>query len=40
MPRKEYPPFFEKAIPVAMIVIGLLILVLLVITVLVALKVF
>ena len=39
MPQKEYPPFFEKAIPIAMVIIGLLILVVLVVTVLIYLKI-
>lgn len=38
MPQKEYPPFFEKAVPIALVVIGVLILVVLVITLLVAFK--
>jgi hypothetical protein len=29
MAKKEYPPFFEKAIPVALVVIGILAIVLL-----------
>jgi hypothetical protein len=31
MHKKEYPPFFEKAIPIALVVIGILGIVLLVI---------
>lgn len=38
MPQKEYPPFFEKAVPIALVVIGVLILVVLVIALLVAFK--
>ena len=32
MQKKEYPPFFEKAIPIALVIIGILMVVLLVIT--------
>lgn len=31
MTKKEYPPFFEKAIPIALAFIGLLVVVLLVV---------
>jgi hypothetical protein len=31
MAKKEYPPFYEKAIPIAVAVIGLLVIVVLVI---------
>ncbi len=29
MAKKEYPPFFEKAIPIALVIIGLLVIVVL-----------
>jgi flagellar biosynthesis/type III secretory pathway M-ring protein FliF/YscJ len=31
MPNKQYPPFFEKAVPVALVFLGLLVLALLVV---------
>jgi len=31
MARKQYPPFYEKAIPIALVIIGLLVVALLVI---------
>lgn len=39
-PRKRYPPFFEKAVPIALAVIALAVLVLLIVILLVALGVF
>jgi hypothetical protein len=38
MPKKEYPPFFEKAIPTALIIVGILIVVLLVLTLIILLQ--
>lgn len=32
MQKKEYPPFFEKAIPIALVIIGIFVVVLLVIS--------
>ena len=32
MQKKEYPPFFEKAIPIALVIIGFFVVVLLVIS--------
>jgi len=39
MPKREYPPFFEKAIPAALVIIGLLVITLLVVIALVFLNV-
>jgi len=35
MAKKQYPPFYEKAVPIAMAVIGLLVITLLVVIVIV-----
>jgi hypothetical protein len=39
-PRRRYPAFFEKAIPIALAIIALAILVLLIVILLVSLRVF
>jgi hypothetical protein len=39
-PKRRYPPFWEKAVPVFVVVMGVVILIMLVITIAVALGVF
>lgn len=39
-PRRRYPPFWEKAVPVFVVVMGMVILIMLVITIAVILGVF